>query len=510
MSNTRYLKINHEKFGYDVLAMFQSFFTDCSWQLVFPGCRENIIEEANATGIFAELEFLNSDIGLSMADKNDESAESKRSDYDADFPVKVCIDGENLFYKGGEGKAFKEGFGGWLYDELKRITGRALPWGTLNGVRPTKLAYQRLEQGMSHDEILEYYLTERKTSVEKAELAIEIASREREILSKLHMKEGYSLYIGIPFCPTTCLYCSFTSYPIAQFRKQVDSYIDAVIKELEYVAENMKDKPLDTVYIGGGTPTTLEPDQLDRLISRVEELFDMKDVAEFTVEAGRADSITADKLKVLKEHNVTRISINPQTFNQETLDFIGRKATVQQLLDIWPVARELGFDNINMDIILGLPDEDETKVNHTIEMIKELKPDSLTVHSLAIKRASKLSQWIVQNGKSTLKNTDSTMDIAFAGANELGLKPYYLYRQKNMSGNFENVGFAQDGKYGIYNILIMEEVQTIVACGAGTVTKRVYGDGSLERCENVKDVGLYIEKIDEMIERKRALFSDEK
>ena len=512
MSNTRYIKINHEKFGYDVLAMFQSFYTDSRWQLVFPGCRESIIEEAQEAGIFCELEFMTDDDIDS--DGKAEAVSDKKSDYDADFPVRVRIENEELYYEGGKGKAFKEGFGGWLYDELKRITGYGLPWGTLNGVRPTKLAYQRLEQGMSHDEIMDYYLTERKTSTEKAELAIEIASREREILSRLHIKEGYSLYIGIPFCPTTCLYCSFTSYPIAQFRKQVDSYLDALIKELEYVADSMNGRSLDTIYIGGGTPTTLEAEQLDRLISGVEELFDMSGLAEFTVEAGRADSITAEKLKVLKAHNVTRISINPQTFNQETLDFIGRKATVQQLLDIWPVAREIGFDNINMDIILGLPDEDEKKVEYTMKMINELKPDSLTVHSLAIKRASKLSQWIIQNGKSTLNNTDSTMEIAFAGAKELGLEPYYLYRQKNMSGNFENVGFAEPGKYGIYNILIMEEVQTIVACGAGTVTKRVFYDGDkidkLERCENVKDVALYIEKIDEMIERKKVLFSDEK
>lgn len=500
MSNIRYIKINHEKFGYDVLACFQSFYTDSSWQLVFPGCREQIAEEAKEAGIFAELLF--------ECDEIDESI----SEYGEDFPVRVTIDGNELYYEGGNGKAFKEGFGVWLYDELVKLTGHGLPWGTLNGVRPTKIAYQRLEQGMSHEEIREYYLTERRTSLEKAELAIDIAAREKEILSKLHMEDGYSLYIGIPFCPSTCLYCSFTSYPILRFKKEVDTYIDCLIKEISYVAEQMKGKPLDTIYIGGGTPTTLEPEQLERLISAVEEKLDLSKLAEFTVEAGRADSITREKLEVLKAHNVTRISINPQTFNQETLDFIGRKATVNQLLEVWPVARELGFDNINMDIILGLPGEDVPEVSRTIEKIKELKPDSLTVHSLAIKRASKLAQWIQQNGKTTIKNSDETMAIAAKGAKELGLEPYYLYRQKNMSGNLENVGYASKGKYGIYNILIMEEVQTIVACGAGTVTKRVFYDGDridkLERCENVKDVGLYIEKIDEMIERKRQLFSN--
>ena len=208
-------------------------------------------------------------------------------------------------------------------------------------------------------------------------------------------------------------------------------------------------------------------------------------------------------------HNVSRISINPQTMKQATLDCIGRKATVEQVKWAYGLAREIGFDNINMDIILGLPGEREEDVRHTIEEIKRLKPDSLTVHSLAIKRASRLSQWIQENGISTLRNTDETMEIARAGALDMGMKPYYLYRQKNMSGNFENVGYAKPGKYGLYNILIMEEMQTIVALGAGSITKRVYPDGRIERCDNVKDVVLYIEKIDEMIERKKRLFCDE-
>ena len=270
-----------------------------------------------------------------------------------------------------------------------------------------------------------------------------------------------------------------------------------------------KENP-DTIYIGGGTPTTLDAERLERLLSKVEELFDLDRVFEFTVEAGRADSITEEKLKVLKAHKVTRISINPQTFNQETLDFIGRKASVTQFAEVWPIARKLGFDNINMDIILGLPGENEPEVRKTIEKVLEYRPDSLTVHSLAIKRASKLASWIIQNGKSTINNSDGLMKIASDGAKKLGLVPYYLYRQKNMSGNLENVGFSQEGKEGIYNILIMEELQDIIACGAGTVSKRVfYEDGTirkLTRCENVKEVPMYCEKIDEMIDRKRKLF----
>jgi oxygen-independent coproporphyrinogen-3 oxidase len=281
----------------------------------------------------------------------------------------------------------------------------------------------------------------------------------------------------------------------------------ALFKEIDFVSEFYKDKILDTVYIGGGTPTTLEPDELESLLGRVREKLDFSQVKEFTVEAGRADSITRKKLEVLKKYGVTRISVNPQTMKDETLKLIGRRHTVEQVRTAFNLAREVGFDNINMDIILGLPSELESDVQYTIDEIIKLNPDSLTVHSLAIKRASRLSQWIEENGISTLKNTDTTMKIAQTGAVRLDMKPYYLYRQKNMSGNFENVGYARDDKYGIYNILIMEECQSIVALGAGSITKRVFPDGRIERCDNVKDVALYIERIDEMIERKRQLLA---
>ena len=404
---------------------------------------------------------------------------------------------------------YKNGLKRFLYRTLSKVTGQELPWGNLTGIRPTKIAYGMLDEGKSDVEILKFMEQCHYVSEEKALLGIDIAKRERDLLKNIHYEGGYSLYIGIPFCPTTCLYCSFTSYPIAAYRKQVELYVDAVIKEMDYVAESFKDKVLDTVYIGGGTPTTLEPEQLDRLITALKTKFDFSTVQEFTVEAGRADSITREKLEVLHRHQVGRISVNPQTMKQETLDIIGRKASVEQVLMAYRLAREVGFDNINMDLILGLPGELEEDVQRTIDKVVELAPDSLTVHSLAIKRASRLNQWIQENGVSMLHNTDETMKIAAAGAEKLGMKPYYLYRQKNMSGNFENTGYARPGKYGLYNILIMEEKQTIVALGAGSITKRVFPDGRIERCDNVKDVALYIEKIDEMIERKQMLFTEE-
>lgn len=402
--------------------------------------------------------------------------------------------------------AYKNALKRFLYTSLREETGISLPWGDLTGIRPTKIAMTMMEQGKSDEEIKAFLREEHFVSEEKIELGMEIAKRESEILSRLHYEDGYSLYIGIPFCPTTCLYCSFTSFPISVWKDRVADYLTALERELEAVARMYEGRILDTVYIGGGTPSSLSAEELDRLLTKLKVTFDFRTVQEFTVEAGRADSITEEKLRVLYRHDVTRISVNPQTMKQETLQLIGRRHTVEQVIEAFRMAREIGFTNINMDIILGLPEETKEDVVHTIEAIKELDPDSLTVHSLAVKRASKLGKWIEENGITAYNNTDETMKIAAQGAKDMDMVPYYLYRQKNMSGNFENVGYSKEDKYGIYNILIMEEKQTIVACGAGTITKRVYPDGRIERCDNVKDVGLYIEKIEEMIERKRKLF----
>ena len=425
------------------------------------------------------------------------------------YETKIEVRAQGLHSKelDNSDKSYKDEFKKFLYRCLCKETGKTLPWGNLTGIRPTKIAMGMLEKGQADAEILAYMQDEHYVSLEKANLSLDIAKREKRLLDLLHYENGYSLYIGIPFCPTTCLYCSFTSYPICSWKSKMEQYLEAVFKEIDYVAEAYKDKILDTVYIGGGTPTTLEADELDRLISKIKSSFNFDNVKEFTVEAGRADSITYEKLKVLKEHGVSRISINPQTMKDETLKLIGRRHTVDEVIKAFHMARELGFDNINMDIILGLPGEMEEDVEYTASEIKKLVPDSLTVHSLAIKRASRLQSWILENGIKTLNNTDKTMEIAAKAAEDMNLKPYYLYRQKNMSGNFENVGYATEGKEGIYNILIMEEKQTIVALGAGSITKVVLQDGRIERCDNVKDVGLYIEKIDEMIERKKSLFT---
>lgn len=408
-----------------------------------------------------------------------------------------------------------------IYKLLSTETGKELPWGNLTGIRPTRIVMNLMEDGYSDDEVRSYMKDSYFVSDEKIELSLRIAHREREVLKDIDCKNGYSLYIGIPFCPTRCLYCSFTAYPIGAYSNIVDDYLTCLEKEIDYVAENFKDKVLDTIYIGGGTPTTLEPHQIERLLSYVYSKLDVSNVKELTVESGRPDSITREKLRAMKKMGVTRISVNPQSMKDETLELIGRRHSVKELVDAFNMAREEGFDNINMDIILGLPGEDDRDVAYTMDEIKKLDPDDLTVHSLAIKRGSKLAEILLERKEKAGKEGDilhgetdeaevmsKMMKAASDGAAQMGLSPYYLYRQKNISGNYENTGYARIGKAGIYNILINEEVQSIVALGAGTVTKRVYGvGGRIERCDNVKDIKLYMEQIDEMIDRKKKLFS---
>ncbi len=393
-----------------------------------------------------------------------------------------------------------------IYRCASEVSGRTLPWGILTGIRPVKLAMARINTGDTDEETGKLLTYRYLMSDEKKRLSIEIAHKEKEILKKIDRYGGYSLYIGIPFCPTTCLYCSFTSYPIAKYASLVDDYLAALKKELDLTYEIFKGKSPDSVYIGGGTPTTLTPEKLKELIGYLKNLFDFDKILEFTVEAGRPDSIDKEKLVTLKQLGVTRISINPQTMNDATLKLIGRRHTVEQLKDAFQLARECGFENINADMILGLPGEGLNEVEHTMEGLKELAPDSITVHSMAIKRAAGMAEYLKEHDEIKSINTPKMLGCADRAARELGMKPYYLYRQKNMAGNFENVGYAKAGCEGIYNILIMEELQSIMACGAGTVSKRVYEDGLITRCDNVKDVELYLNRLEEMLERKRKLF----
>lgn len=397
------------------------------------------------------------------------------------------------------------------YGLLCSYTGRKLPWGDLTGVRPTKIAVKQLNAGMDFDSTVAYYQKVYDTSIGKARLATQVAEKELSLVQGIDFNRDYCLYAGIPFCPSRCLYCSFTSYPIAAYRDKAAIYIDKLIEELAYAAELYKDKRLISIYIGGGTPTSISHELLEKLLDGIDKLYGLGRYAgedrvypeEYTIEAGRPDSITAEKLRVMKNHGVTRISINPQTMNDETLKTIGRAHTAAQAREAFALARREGFDNINMDLIAGLPGENPDSMRYTLEQVKALKPESITVHSLAIKRASNLRQQMDTYGTSINQDMDSMHALAAEAAAELGMEPYYLYRQKNIGGNLENVGYSKKGCECLYNILIMEEMTDIIAVGAGASTKLTYHDENrVERVENCKSVDDYIDRFDEMLARK--------
>lgn len=391
-----------------------------------------------------------------------------------------------------------------IYINLLKLGNKELPWGTLTGIRPTKIVMEMLENDMSLEDIKKHLKKVYLVSDKRIKLCTDTAKNEFNILKKIDYKNGYSLYIGIPFCPTRCLYCSFTSYSIAQWKKDTDTYVEALCKELLAVSKMYKGKKLQTIYMGGGTPTSLEGYQLSKILNVVKKNFDLSNLLELTVEAGRPDSITREKLEALKEVGVDRISINPQTMQQKTLDLIGRHHTIEDIFESYKLAREVGFENINMDFIIGLNGEILEDVIDSFTKVKSFAPESITIHSLALKRAARLN---TENKREIMDNDLilSMINTATDTCADLGLEPYYLYRQKNMAGNLENIGFSKPGKECLYNILIMEEKQTIIACGAGTSSKIVFGDGRIERIENVKDPKLYIERLDEMIMRKESM-----
>ena len=480
-----------------------------------------------------------------------------------------------------------------LYQRLSAQTGRSLPWGTLTGIRPVRILEMLEQQGLTPKET-DSRLRERfLISPDKIRLMKDIYRTEQEVLSRIDYRNTCSLYIGIPFCPTRCLYCSFTSNPIDLWADRVDLYVECLKREMQTLAaqremqreiqatgarQNMQQEmqtlaarradagthrdrsgfipalPISTVYIGGGTPTALTAAQLDRLLTEMEEIFYIYGnagaaaaqpvrlgdsirpiypvqteesecagaaaapeylphqeypanpddsgkypLAELTVEAGRPDSITEEKLRVLKAHRVGRISINPQTFQQKTLDLIGRRHTVEETVRAYELARRLGFDNINMDLIMGLPGENLKDVEMTLAKVRELQPDNLTVHTLAVKRAARLSTeqkaWGGIERKGSSPDAGEASEIACMTelgaecAAELGMHPYYLYRQKNMAGNQENVGYAKPGKESLYNILMMEEKHSVYGLGAGSSTKEViYADREAVRPDGRKKV----------------------
>jgi coproporphyrinogen dehydrogenase HemZ len=401
-------------------------------------------------------------------------------------------------------KAFKRLIKRRLFLLLSKYTGKIIPWGILTGIRPAKLVNEFLDNGIRKEAIIstlkkDYFVTDSKAS-----LLYEVAENQRDMFLN-STKNSISLYIGIPFCPTRCLYCSFSSSTIEQYKKVIDAYVDTLLKEIKHTAKLIIENnfKIESIYIGGGTPTSLKAHQLSTLLEGIEKYLDLSNLKEYTIEAGRPDTIDIDKLKVIKNSKVSRISINPQTMNAVTLEKIGRKHSPEDIEKAFSMARAMGFDNINMDIICGLPGEDVGMFKNTLEKIKSMKPDNLTVHTMAIKRASRLTEEKENyNLEKQYTQVSEMVEMAYEYAIEMGLTPYYLYRQKNILGNLENVGYSVKNKECLYNIQIMEERQSIFACGAGAATKFIFPHNRIERAFNVKSVEEYMLRIDEMIERK--------
>lgn len=399
-------------------------------------------------------------------------------------------------------RGLRQGAKKTLYTVLAQVTGQDMPWGVLTGIRPTKIVHHYKNKKYTESSIKEKLIEDYCISQEKADLMIEIANEEGKVLSK-NKEDEISLYIGIPFCPTRCLYCSFTSYSLKEKSQLVDEYLDALIKEIKAVASWVRDRPIRSLYIGGGTPTSLDHRQLERLLKEVDTCFNIDSIEEYTVEAGRPDTLSQNKLRLMKKYHVGRISINPQTMSQKTLDAVGRGHTVEDIIATFRMAREEGHENINMDLIIGLPEESTDDVVHTVDELAKLKPDSITVHTLAIKRASRLKQELKEYDLAKMGEVEKMLAIAAKGAEKMGMQPYYMYRQKDTLGTFENIGYAMPGKESIYNIQMIAEQQTIIAMGAGAVTKIVSSGGKkIERVPNVRNLEQYIQRIDEMIERK--------
>ncbi len=387
-----------------------------------------------------------------------------------------------------------------LFKCLTALTGKSAKWGILTGIRPVKRVNKMLDSGMSRNaierELSEIFLCEKS----KIDIAYKTALTQKRALENMD-GNTFSLYVSIPFCPSRCSYCSFVSQSVESSIRLIPEYVDRLCDEIVYTANIISGKglKLDTIYFGGGTPTSLEADQLEKIMKTISRHFDLSDLREYTVEAGRADTITIEKLKVIKSCGADRISINPQTMNDSVLKAIDRRHTVKQFTDSYKLAKKIGFESINTDLIAGLPTDTVESFMKTVDAILELSPENVTVHTLSIKRAAYLnrkSDMVIDNP------AEQMVDYASKRLMESGYDPYYLYRQKNMLENLENIGWSKPGKESLYNIYIMEENQSIIALGAGASTKLVARDGHLKRIFNYKFPLEYIKHFDIMLEKK--------
>ncbi len=381
--------------------------------------------------------------------------------------------------------------------KIKKVS---IPWGALWGIRAAKVVRQMKENKMSWEQIHFELDNVFGATDKKKELAISVAKKEIEILKSIK-ENSISIYIGIPFCPSKCLYCSFVSSDLRTGKKYVDNYVELLDKEIEKTGKIISDLgfSVENIYIGGGTPTSISDENLFKIFKSIHKNINLSSIKEFTLEAGRADTITKQKLLIAKDAGIDRISINPQTMNDETLKRVGRLHTCRMVKEAFDIARECGFNNINMDLIAGLPGEDFNMFKYSLDEVLSLDPENVTVHSLCVKRAAafRFSEYNLTESSEMEKMLDYTQEKML----ETKRYPYYMYRQKNISGNLENVGYAKEGYHSFYNINIMEEVQSIIAAGGGGVSKLVRGD-RIERIFNFKDPCEYIRRFNEIIDKK--------
>ncbi len=393
-----------------------------------------------------------------------------------------------------------------LYKILQKFTGITQPWGVLTGVRPVKLL-RKLGEEVGEENARKKFREDFFVSNQKLLLAEETEKNEKQILS-LSRPDSFSLYVGIPFCPSRCSYCSFVMSSIERAEKLIDPYVNLLCDEIKATAEiaSSLGLRLETVYFGGGTPTTLNAEQLNSVLGTVNKYFDMKTCREFTVEAGRPDTIDSERLFALKENKVDRISINPQTTNNDVLKNIGRKHTAEQFFSAFELARKCGFGNINTDLIAGLPSDSYDSFKNSLNSIRKLSPECITVHTLCMKRASTLTTQGVTMNKFDAEQTEKMLDYTQKELVNDGYIPYYMYRQSRMVGNLENVGWSKKGFESLYNVYVMDETHTILACGSGGVTKlKNNRTDYLERIFNFKYPYEYIDRFDEIIKRKSAI-----
>ncbi len=395
-----------------------------------------------------------------------------------------------------------------LYELLVKMTGRPQPWGILTGVRPIKL-FRRFAEKNGTQYAKDFFRNQFFVSEEKTDLCALTETYEKKILS-LSRPDSFSLYVSIPFCPSRCSYCSFVSQSIAGAEKLIQPYFDLLCREIAYTADIVRQHQLrlESVYIGGGTPTTLNARQLFELIGTIKQHFDMSTCREFTVEAGRPDTIDEEKLTAILNGGVDRISINPQTLNDEVLKIIGRKHTAAQMMEAYRLARNLGFRHINTDLIAGLPGDSTQGFIDTLDRICEMNPESITVHTLSMKRSSNLTKQGTNIAVGKESQAAAMLRYCEKKLTECAYHPYYLYRQTRMEGNLENVGWSKEGYDGIYNVYVMDETHTVLGCGAGAVSKlKDPRDDSLKRIFNYKYPYEYINGFDEMLNRKQQVIN---